>query len=90
MQYFGAFVGFEDITLELLLGYLLGPVAWLLGIPWAEASTAGSLIGQKLILNEFVAYVAFSGVSDSLSPIAQAVVIFALVVSLTYPRSPFC
>ena len=61
LQYFGAFVGFEDITLELLLGYLLGPVAWLLGIPWAEASTAGSLIGQKLILNEFVAYVAFAG-----------------------------
>ena len=78
LQYFGAFVGFEEITLELLLGYLLGPVAWLLGIPWAEASTAGSLIGQKLILNEFVAYVAFSGVSESLSPIAQAVVIFAL------------
>jgi CNT family concentrative nucleoside transporter len=78
LQYFGAFVGFEDITLELLLGYLLGPVAWLLGIPWAEASTAGSLIGQKLILNEFVAYVAFSDVSESLSPIAQAVVIFAL------------
>ena len=78
LQYFGAFVGFEDITLELLLGYLLGPVAWLLGIPWAEASTAGSLIGQKLILNEFVAYVAFSGVSESLSPIAKAVVIFAL------------
>ena len=78
LQYFGAFVGFEDITLELLLGYLLGPVAWLLGIPWAEASTAGSLIGQKLILNEFVAYVAFSDVSESLSPITQAVVIFAL------------
>ena len=78
LQYFGAFVGFEDITLELLLGYLLGPVAWLLGIPWAEASTAGSLIGQKLILNEFVAYVAFSDISESLSPIAQAVVIFAL------------
>ena len=78
LQYFGAFVGLEDITLELLLGYLLGPVAWLLGIPWADASTAGSLIGQKLILNEFVAYVGFSDVSDSLSPIAQAVVIFAL------------
>ena len=78
LQYLGAFVGFEHVTLELILGYLLGPVAWLLGIPWAEASTAGSLIGQKLILNEFVAYVAFSGVSESLSLISQAVVIFAL------------
>ena len=46
--------------------------------PWSESATAGSLIGQKLILNEFVAYVAFSDVSDGLSPITQAIVIFAL------------
>ena len=78
LQYFGAFVGFENITLEAILGVLLSPAAWLLGVPWAEASTVGSLIGQKLILNEFVAYVAFSEVSDTLSPISQAIVIFAL------------
>jgi len=78
LQYFGAFVGFESITLEMILGVLLSPAAWLLGVPWAEASTVGSLIGQKLILNEFVAYVAFSEVSDTLSPISQAIVIFAL------------
>ncbi|MDB2312586.1 NupC/NupG family nucleoside CNT transporter [Luminiphilus sp.] len=78
LQYFGAFVGFESITLEMILGVLLSPAAWLLGVPWADASTVGSLIGQKLILNEFVAYVAFSEVSDTLSPISQAIVIFAL------------
>jgi CNT family concentrative nucleoside transporter len=78
LQYFGAFVGFESITLEMILGVLLSPAAWLLGVPWAEAFTVGSLIGQKLILNEFVAYVAFSEVSDTLSPISQAIVIFAL------------
>ena len=78
LQYFGAFVGFESITLEMILGVLLSPAAWLLGVPWAEASTVDSLIGQKLILNEFVAYVAFSEVSDTLSPISQAIVIFAL------------
>ena len=78
LQYFGAFVGFESITLEMILGVLLSPAAWLLGVPWAEASTVGSLIGQKLILNEFVAYVAFSEVSATLSPISQAIVIFAL------------
>ncbi|MDC0973848.1 NupC/NupG family nucleoside CNT transporter [Luminiphilus sp.] len=78
LQYFGAFVGFESITLEMILGLLLSPAAWLLGVPWADASTVGSLIGQKLILNEFVAYVAFSEVSDTLSPISQAIVIFAL------------
>jgi CNT family concentrative nucleoside transporter len=78
LQFFGSFVGLEDITLEQLLGFLLSPVAWLLGIPWAEASTAGSLIGQKFVLNEFVAYVAFSDLRNSLSPITQAIVIFAL------------
>jgi CNT family concentrative nucleoside transporter len=78
LQFFGSFVGLEDITLEQLLGFILSPVAWLLGIPWAEASTAGSLIGQKFVLNEFVAYVAFSDLRNSLSPITQAIVIFAL------------
>ena len=62
----------------MILGFLLSPVAWLLGVPWADASIAGSLIGQKLILNEFVAYVAYSDVSASMSPISQAIVIFAL------------
>ena len=78
LQYFGAYVGFGEVTLEMILGFLLSPVAWLLGVPWADASIAGSLIGQKLILNEFVAYVAYSDVSASMSPIAQAIVIFAL------------
>ena len=78
LQYFGAYVGFGEVTLEMILGFLLSPVAWLLGVPWADASIAGSLIGQKLILNEFVAYVAYSDVSASMSPISQAIVIFAL------------
>lgn len=78
LQYFGAYVGFGEVTLEMILGFLLSPVAWLLGVPWVDASIAGSLIGQKLILNEFVAYVAYSDVSASMSPISQAIVIFAL------------
>lgn len=78
LQYLGEFVGLTGITLEMVLGYLLSPFAWLLGVPWSESTTAGSLIGQKLILNEFVAYVAFSDLSDGLSPITQAIVIFAL------------
>ena len=78
LQYFGAYVGFGEVTLEMILGFLLSPVAWLLGVPWADASIAGSLIGQKLILNEFVAYVAYSDVSASMSPISHAIVIFAL------------
>lgn len=74
----GLWVGVEHLTLERVLGSLLQPLAWALGIPWEEAQLAGSLIGQKFILNEFVAYVSFSEVADQLSPLAQAIVIFAL------------
>jgi len=74
----GLWVGIEHLTLERVLGSLLQPLAWALGIPWDEAQLAGSLIGQKFILNEFVAYVSFSEVADQLSPLAQAIVIFAL------------
>ena len=52
---FGLF-GIEGITLQLILGKLFAPLMWLLGIPWAEAQAAGSLFGEKLILNEFVAF----------------------------------
>ncbi len=52
---FGLF-GIEGITLQLILGKLFAPLMWTLGIPWAEAQAAGSLFGEKLILNEFVAF----------------------------------
>lgn len=52
--------GFEGVTLQSLFGYVFQPLAWVIGVPWgAEAQVAGSLIGQKLVINEFVAYVDF-------------------------------
>jgi len=45
------------ITLQRLLGYVMAPVCWLMGIPWDQAGTAGALMGLKTILNEFIAYV---------------------------------
>ena len=74
----GALLGFSSVTLEGLLGNIFQPLAWLLGVPWEEAAMAGSLIGQKLVLNEFVAYVAFTEVADTFSPTASAIVVFAL------------
>ena len=74
----GSLMGFADLSLEGLLGTIFQPLAWLLGVPWDEAASAGSLIGQKLVLNEFVAYVAFTEVSGSFSPTASAIVVFAL------------
>ncbi|RQS65458.1 NupC/NupG family nucleoside CNT transporter [Burkholderia sp. Bp8963] len=55
--------GFVNVTLQSLLGTLLAPLAWMIGVPWQDASVAGNFIGQKLILNEFVAY---SGLSPYL------------------------
>ena len=74
----GGLVGFEQLTLEGILGYLFSPIAWLLGIPWSEAVHAGSFIGQKLVLNEFIAYINLVGTSDGLSDHSRAVVTFAL------------
>jgi len=50
----------EPITLEILLGYLLSPIAWIIGVPWEDSVTVGSLIGQKVVLNEFIAYLNLS------------------------------
>ena len=56
----GGWFGMPTLSLELILGWLFSPLAYLLGVPWSEASVAGSFIGQKLILNEFVAYSNFA------------------------------
>ena len=74
----GGLVGIEDLTVQWLLGMLFAPIAFLLGVPWGEAAQAGSLIGQKLVINEFFAYVSFVGVKETLSPYTQLVVTFAL------------
>ena len=50
-------VGEAPISLQLILGYILSPLAWLLGIPWEEAIPAGALLGKKTILNEIVAFI---------------------------------
>ncbi|MCT8987376.1 NupC/NupG family nucleoside CNT transporter [Shewanella phaeophyticola] len=52
--------GLEGITLELILGYIFMPLAFLIGVPWNEALVAGSFIGQKIVVNEFVAYLNFA------------------------------
>jgi CNT family concentrative nucleoside transporter len=56
----GGFAGHPELSLQLVLGTLLRPLAWLMGIPWQESTYAGGLIGLKATLNEFVAYGQFS------------------------------
>ena len=71
-------MGFEGITIEWILGYLFAPFAFLIGVPWDEMLQAGSFIGQKIVVNEFFAYVNFVEIKDTLSPVTQAIITFAL------------
>jgi len=67
------------ITLERVLGVLLSPVVWLIGVPWSEAGTAGSLMGIKIVLNEFLAYIQFSALPEAaLSPKSRIIMTYAM------------
>jgi len=74
----GGLFGFGGITLEGILGYVFSPLAFAIGVPWAEAVEAGSFIGQKLVLNEFVAYSNFAPVIAELSEKSVMIISFAL------------
>lgn len=71
-------LGFENITIEWFLGYIFAPIAFIIGVPSAEMLQAGSFIGQKIVVNEFFAYVNFVEIKDTLSASTQAIVTFAL------------
>jgi CNT family concentrative nucleoside transporter len=67
------------ISLQRVLGYAMAPVCWLMGIPWAEATTAGALMGIKTILNELIAYVELSKLpAEALSPRSRLIMLYAL------------
>ena len=71
-------LGYENVTFEGILGYVLQPLAWAIGVPWEEAQLAGSFIGQKMVVNEFVAYLNFLENQSQLSEASQAIITFAL------------
>jgi CNT family concentrative nucleoside transporter len=67
------------ITLQRIFGALMAPVVWLMGVPWSEASVAGSLLGTKTILNELIAYLDMSRLApDALSGHAEVIMTYAL------------
>ena len=68
----------DNFSLEIILGYLFKPVAFILGIPWSEAQLAGNLIGQKLVFNEFLAYASFTEEIENFDTKSQAIITFAL------------
>jgi CNT family concentrative nucleoside transporter len=78
MSGIGAWFGIEGLTLQWILGKLFSPLAFLLGVPWGEASQAGSLIGQKIVVTEFFAYANYVEIADTLTPRTQVIITFAL------------
>ena len=74
----GGLFGADELSLQLILGYVFAPVAFVIGVPWSEVLDAGNFIGQKIILNEFVAYSNFGPRVDEFSEKTVAIVSFAL------------
>ena len=74
----GGLFGIDNLSLQSILGYIFAPIATIIGVPMKESVIAGSLIGQKIILNEFVAFTSLSEIISTLSPKTIAVVTFSL------------
>ena len=71
--------GAKPITLQRLMGYVMAPVVWLMGVPWQEATTAGALMGTKTILNELLAYLDMSRLPPgALSPRSMLIMTYAM------------
>jgi concentrative nucleoside transporter, CNT family len=74
----GQMAGIADLTFQRILGTVFAPVMYLIGVPWDQAGPAGGLFGEKIVLNEFVAYIHYGQIAGSFGAHGQAVVIFAL------------
>jgi CNT family concentrative nucleoside transporter len=72
-------IGGDPVTLQRMLGHVMAPICWLMGLPWTEAVAAGALMGIKTMLNEFIAYVQFAALpADALSPRSRLIMLYAM------------
>ncbi|MDP8051001.1 NupC/NupG family nucleoside CNT transporter [Pasteurella atlantica] len=79
----GGWIGYPELSLNLIFGYVFKPLAWVIGVPWNEAAVAGEMIGIKLVVNEFVGYLEFlkyigPETPQVLTDKTQAIITFAL------------
>jgi CNT family concentrative nucleoside transporter len=74
----GGWLGYPQLSFQMLLGYLFQPVMFVLGVPWNEAGVAGGLFGTKIVLNEFVSFIELAKIQASLSPVTVAIATFSL------------
>jgi CNT family concentrative nucleoside transporter len=66
------------LSLETIFGWVLSPIAWLIGVPWQDATLVGSFIGEKVVINEFVAYADLAKHLDQLLPHSRLIATYAL------------
>jgi concentrative nucleoside transporter, CNT family len=80
LNWVGLKLGIQQLSMEYILGFLFAPFAWLMGIPWADCITVGSMLGKKIVLNEFVAYLDLKDAiaANSISLRAQVITTYAL------------
>jgi len=74
----GGFFGMENLSIQTILGMIFAPVMYVLNVPWAEAQTAGAIFGEKVVLNEFIAYISLVDIQDTLSERTVVILTFAL------------
>jgi len=65
-------------TLQTVLGWVFRPIAWVMGVPWHDSGTVGSLLGERMVLNEFIAYAHLGPMKGSLDPVSFTIATFAL------------
>lgn len=74
----GSLLGFPELSLELIIGYAFAPISFIIGVPWEETTQAGVFLGQKVVLNEFLAYANFAPVADNFSAAGQIALTVAM------------
>ncbi len=78
----GGFIGSPELSLQMIFGWILAPLAWLMGVPWADAADVGALMGIKTVINDYVAYLQLAGsleVGTTMSPRAIVICTYALL-----------
>jgi CNT family concentrative nucleoside transporter len=74
----GSWFGLADLSLQKIFGWVFAPVAWSLGVTWADAPVIGNLLGTRMVLNEFIAFSQLGPMKDALDPRSFEVATFAL------------
>jgi CNT family concentrative nucleoside transporter len=74
----GNAIGVPGLSMQMIFGWVLAPVAWSLGVPWRDAAAIGNLLGTRMVLNEFIAFAQLGALKDSLDPRSFTIATFAL------------